>query len=164
MALVEPLAPMDAEILTKVFRALEEEEVRYVVFGGIAVNARGVTRATEDLDLFLDPAPDNVAAARRALQDVFDDPALAELTSESLEEYGLVRYGPPTHNFVIDLTTRIGEAFEFTDLEHTLVELYGQPVPIASARTLVRMKRDSTRERDRSDVMRLRERHQIEDL
>lgn len=155
---------MDAEILTRVFRALEEEDVRYVVFGGIAVNARGVTRATEDLDLFLHPDPDNVAAARRALEKVFDDPALCELTGEALEEYGLVRYGPPTHNFVIDLTTRIGEAFQFSDLEHTLVELHGQLVPIASARTLVRMKRDSKRERDRSDALRLRERHRIEDF
>lgn len=155
---------MDAEILTRVFRALEEHGVRYVVFGGIAVNARGVTRATEDLDLFLDPAPRNVSATRRALQDVFDDPALAELTSEALEEYGLVRYGPPSHNFVIDLTTRIGDAFQFSDLEHTDVEIHGQRVPIASARTLVRMKRESMREKDRSDVIRLRERHQIEDL
>jgi hypothetical protein len=47
---VESLAPMDAEILSRVFRALEEEGVRYVVFGGIAVNARGVKRhRIEDL-------------------------------------------------------------------------------------------------------------------
>jgi len=155
---------MDAEILTRLFRALAEERVRYVVFGGIAVNVRGVTRTTEDLDLFLDSSPENVEAARRALESVFEDPALAELTPETLEEYGLVRYGPPAHNFVIDLTTRVGEAFTFEDLEHTSVDLHGQPVPVATARMLVRMKRGSTREKDRSDVTRLRERHGIEDL
>jgi predicted nucleotidyltransferase len=155
---------MDAEILTRVFRALEEQGARYVVFGGIAVNARGVTRTTQDLDLFVAPEPENVAAVRRALEQVFEDPALAELTSQTLEEYGLVRYGPPAHDFVIDLTTRIGEAFVFDDLEHTMVELHGQPVPVATARMLVRMKRDSKREKDRSDVTRMRERHGIEDL
>ena len=41
------------------------------------------------------------------LRRVFDDPVLDELTSDTLAEYGLVRYGPPEHDFVIDLTTRI---------------------------------------------------------
>jgi hypothetical protein len=69
----------------------------------------------------------------------------------------------PRHNFVIDLTTRIGEAFEFTDVEHSPVELHGQNVPVATARMLVRMKRKSTREKDRSDAARLCERHGIEE-
>ena len=61
---------MNAEILGQVFAALATRSVHYVVFGGIAVNARGVTRTTEDLDLFLDPSPSNIDAARRALEDV----------------------------------------------------------------------------------------------
>ena len=155
---------MDTAILAAVFRALNDEGVRYVVFGGIAVIARGVTRATQDLDLFLDPQPENVEATRRALRRVFDDPVLDELTSDTLAEYGLVRYGPPEHDFVIDLTTRIGEAFSFEDVESAPVELHGVPVPVATPRMLIRMKRSSSRDKDRSDVMRLRERHGIEDL
>jgi hypothetical protein len=154
---------MDPEILTTVFRALNDEGVRYVVFGGIAVIARGVTRATQDLDLFLDPASENVDATRRALQRVFADPALEELTSATMNEYGLVRYGPPDHDFVIDLTTRIGEAFAFGDLDATPVELHGVLVPVASPRTLIRMKESSQRDKDRSDVVRLRERYGFED-
>jgi hypothetical protein len=134
------------------------------VFGGIAVIARGVTRATQDLDLFLDPAPANVDAARRALQRLFADPALDELTATTLDEYGLVRYGPPEHDFVIDLTTRIGEAFSFADLDASPVDFRGEAVPVASVETLIRMKRESHREKDRSDVVRLRERHGIEEL
>jgi hypothetical protein len=155
---------MDTEILAAIFRSLEAEGVRYVVFGGIAVIAHGVTRATQDLDLFLEPASHNVDATRRALQRVFNDPSLDELTSETMNEYGLVRYGPPDHDFVIDLTTRIGQAFAFTDLEATPVELHGVLVPVASPRTLIRMKKGSARDKDRSDVVRLRERHGIEDL
>ena len=155
---------MDAEILTTIFRSLNAEGVRYVVFGGIAVIARGVTRATQDLDLFLDPAADNVEAARRALQRVFADPALEELTAATMAEYGLVRYGPPEHDFVIDLTTRIGEAFGYDDLEASSIDLHGELVPVATARMLVRMKRESSRDKDRSDVVRLRERHGIEDV
>ena len=155
---------MDAEILTAIFRSLNAEGVRYVVFGGIPVIARGVTRATQDLDLFLDPAADNIEAARRALQRVFGDPALDDLTEATMAEYGLVRYGPPNHDFVIDLTTRIGEAFRYDDVEASSIDLHGELVPVATARMLVRMKRESPREKDRSDVVRLRERHGIEDV
>jgi nucleotidyltransferase DUF2204 len=158
------LEPMGVEILGEVFRALNAERVRYVVFGGIAVLARGVTRTTEDLDLFLDPSPENIAATKRALQSVFDDPSLSELTETAMGDYGLIRYGPPSHDFVIDLTTRIGDAFEFEDLEASPVELYGAPVPVATVRTLIEMKRGSQREKDRSDVVRLRERHGMEAL
>jgi hypothetical protein len=154
---------MDPDILARVLGALNDEGVRYVVFGGIAVIARGVTRATQDLDLFLAPDPGNVSRTRRALQSVFGDPALEELTAEALDEYGLVRYGPPEHDFVIDLTTRIGDAFGFDDLESTPVELHGVPVPVATPRMLIRMKQGSQREKDRSDVLRLRERHGLED-
>jgi hypothetical protein len=154
---------MDPAILGQVFRALNAEGVRYVVFGGIAVGALGLSRATRDLDLFLDPAPENVGATRRALERVFSDPALAEITPAALRDYGLVRYGPPDHDFVIDLTTRIGEAFAYADLEATPVELFGVAVPIASPRTLVRMKRESPRPQDQADVLRLRERFGIED-
>jgi hypothetical protein len=155
---------MDGEILGAVFRALNEEGVRYVIFGGIAVNALGVTRATKDVDLFLAPEAANVDAARRALERVFGDPELAELTPEALGEYGLIRYGPPEHDFVIDLTTRIGEAFSFADLDAVNVELSGVTVPVASARTLIRMKRATGRPKDQSDVLLLRERHGIEDV
>ena len=74
-----------------------------------------------------------------------------------------MRYGPPEHDFVIDLTTRIGEAFSFEDVESAPVALHGVPVPVATPRMLIRMKQGSHREKDRSDVVRLRERHGIGD-
>lgn len=154
---------MDAEILGALFRALDEARVRYVLVGGIAVGALGLSRATRDVDLFLDPQPENVEATRGALERVFADPALREITPAALAEYGLVRYGPPEHDFVIDLTTRIGEMFRFPDLEWQPIELFGVPVPVATPRTLIRMKRDTVRPQDRADVLRLRERYGIEE-
>lgn len=37
--------------------ALEDAEVRYIVVGGVAVNAHGYQRLTQDLDLVLSLAP-----------------------------------------------------------------------------------------------------------
>ena len=37
-----------------VFRKLNEEKVRYLIIGGIAVNLYGYSRVTGDLDIMLD--------------------------------------------------------------------------------------------------------------
>jgi len=50
--------------LADVFRSFREGEVRYVVIGGIAAVLHGVPRATFDLDILIDPTPEN---ARRLL-------------------------------------------------------------------------------------------------
>jgi hypothetical protein len=42
-----------------IFRALNRHSVEYVVVGGFAVAAWGVIRATEDLDLVVEPSWDN---------------------------------------------------------------------------------------------------------
>lgn len=154
---------MTEELLRRILLALEREGVRYAIFGGIAVGVHGLSRATKDLDLFVDPAPENVAALRRALDAVLADPAIAEITAADLEEYGLVRYGLPDHDFVIDFTARVGEAFRHDDVETERLELLGVPVRVVSARQLVRMKRSTGRPQDLADVARLRDRFGIED-
>ncbi len=156
-------SPMSEELLRAVFESLNRHGVRYVVFGGIAVGAHGLSRATKDLDLFLDPTPDNVDATRLALLEVFADQALEEITAAELEEYGLIRYGLPEHDFVIDLTTRIGEMFRYADLESQRVELLGVSVSVATPRQLVRMKRSTGRPQDQADVLRLSEQFGLED-
>jgi hypothetical protein len=155
---------MDEEIVARVFHALNQEGVRYALFGGLAVSAQGLPRATKDIDLFLDEDPENVRATVRALQAVFADPDLEEITPEELTRYGLVRYGVQGYDFVIDLTQRIGEAFRFEDLEIEKIDYLGETVPVVSARTLIRMKRESQRPQDQLDAARLRERFRIEDL
>ena len=154
---------MDPEILGRLFRALHDEGVRYVLFGGLAVGALGLSRATRDVGLFLAEDAANIEAARRALERVFADPELREITPAALSDFGLVRYGPPDHDFVIDLTVRIGEAFRYSDLESRPIELFGVQVPVATPRTLIRMKRDTIRPQDQADVQRLRERFQVEE-
>lgn len=157
------LRPMNEEILAQLFRALAAEGVRYALFGGLAVAAQGLARATKDVDLFLADEPENVRAAVRALRTVFSDPDLDEITPDELARYGLVRYGVRDFDFVIDLTQRIGEAFTFADLATEEIDFLGTRVPVATPRTLVRMKRDTGRPQDQLDVARLRERFGLED-
>ena len=53
--------------LADVFRSFQQHEVRYVVVGGIAAILHGVPRATFDLDILIDPTPDNTARLLAAL-------------------------------------------------------------------------------------------------
>ncbi len=53
--------------------------------------------------------------------------------------------------------------FTFHDLEIIEIDYLGTTVPVASPRTLVRMKRDTGRPQDALDVARLRARYGLED-
>lgn len=55
------------EIYCDVFERLEGDGVRYVVISGIAVVLHGHVRPIVDLDIVIDPAPDETARALRAL-------------------------------------------------------------------------------------------------
>ena len=50
------------------FAALTEARVEYAVVGGVAVNAYGYVRATQDLDIFIRPTIENAQATFAALQ------------------------------------------------------------------------------------------------
>ncbi len=65
--MAESTVPLDAE---RIFRALDEHGVDYVLIGGLAVQTHGHVRTTNDADLMPAPDPANLkrlAAALRSL-------------------------------------------------------------------------------------------------
>ena len=68
----------------RVIASLNDANVDYVVVGGVAMNLRGLIRATEDLHNFLRPDPANIARLRNALKRVWSDPAIDQITAEDL--------------------------------------------------------------------------------
>lgn len=150
---------MDERLLERIFRALHRENVRYAVFGGVALNLHGIVRTTEDLDIFLEPSEGNVLRLKAALFSVFADPAIEEISaSDLLGDYPAVAYVPPDGPFHVDILTRLGEAFGFEDLETEETEFRGIRVPVVTPRMLHRMKRDTVRPKDRGDAEELRRR------
>lgn len=155
---------MELDLTKRVLAALEREGVRYVVFGAVAINLLGLARATEDLDIFVEPQRENIERLKAALQSVFADPSIDEISAEELMgDYPAVQYVPPEGTFHVDILTRLGEAFAFRDLEAIRVDLEGQPVSVASPKTLYRMKKDTVRPKDWGDAEALRRRFEIED-
>ena len=105
---------MDFGEIVRILASLEREEVDYAVFGGVALNFHGILRATEDLDIFVRPDPENIDRLRRALRSVYDDPSIDEIDTEDLlGEYPAVRYYPPCpegeDGLYLDILTRLGE-------------------------------------------------------
>lgn len=155
---------MQLEDVRRVLDALERADVRYAVFGAIAMAAHGLDRATRDLDLFVAPDADNVDRLKQALLHVFDDPSIEEISSDDLQgEYPVVQYGPPNVDYTIDIVSRLGDAFSFEDLEIVTVTAGDTQVHVVSPATLYRMKHDTLRPRDRDDAERLRRAFDVED-
>ena len=55
------------ETYCDVFDRLERDEIRYAVISGVAVVLHGHVRPIADLDMVIDPAPEEAARAMRAL-------------------------------------------------------------------------------------------------
>ena len=155
---------MDFDTLKQVLAALERHGVRYVIFGAAALNLHGLARFTEDLDLFVAPDRENVERLKAALQSVFADPHVDEISSEDLSgRYPALQYVPPDGAFHVDILARLGEAFRFDDLEAARLPFEELTVSVATPATLYRMKRDTVRLKDRADAAWLRERFDLED-
>ncbi len=54
--------------LQNVFRSFQQNDVKYVVIGGIAAILHGVPRTTFDLDILIEATPDNVDRLLKALE------------------------------------------------------------------------------------------------
>jgi hypothetical protein len=149
---------VDEARLIAVFRALAERRVDYAVFGAVALGLHGLARATADLDLFIRADGDNVERLKAALRDVFDDPGIDEISAQDLcGEYPAVRYTPP-QGFGFDILTRVGQAFDYADLDIETKTFQGVSVRVVTPRTLWRLKKDTIRPADRFDAAALAER------
>lgn len=149
---------MELETLLRLLRAFEQEEVEYVLVGGVALNLHGIIRVTEDVDFFVRPTADNAERLKRALRTIWTDPDIEQISATDLAgEYPTVRYGPPGEDFVIDLIGYLGEMFRYEDMQAEILETEGVRVRVATPRTLYRMKRDTVRLIDRADAAALKE-------
>ena len=155
---------MELSRVLDVLRAFGRERVEYVLVGGVALALHGLVRATQDIDLFVAPSPDNVERAKAALRSVFGDPSIDDIDAGDLEgAYPIVRFVPDEESFVIDLIGRVGDAIRYQDLEVEEREVDGVRVRLATPRTLYRMKRDTARLIDRADAEALKRRFALEE-
>lgn len=154
--------PADAEAI---LLALAEAEVRFLIAGGLAVQAHGYMRTTLDVDII--PRPDTENMARLVL-------VLKDLDAAAVDDRGNrlpLDYSHPESlalgNYF--LTTRFGALDLFngprpdlkawTRLDEAAIEitLTGKAIRVIGKDDLLRMKREAGREKDLADIAALTE-------
>jgi hypothetical protein len=133
--------------------ALNREGARYLLIGGFAVILHGFVRTTKDVDLLVDPSPENIRAVKRAMASLPDN-AAALLADDEILQYTVVRIAD---EFVVDLlAAACGIAYAAAVAAGIEVfTVRGVEIPVANKETLIRMK-NTIRESDLLDVRFLR--------
>ena len=156
---------MDRDELLGLLRAFEVEGLEYVLIGATAMGLHGIIRATEDVDLLVRAAPDNLARLRQALRQVYPgDSSIDEIRdADLLGDYPSVRYYPPTGDLFLDVMTRLGVAASYDTVEAEIKEVEGIRVRVATPSALYRLKKGTARPLDRRDAAALAARFDLKD-
>ena len=130
--------------------AFNARRVEYLVVGAHALAAHGHVRATGDLDVWIRADPANAKRVIEALR-AFGAP-LQDLTEADLTRAGTV-FQIGVAPIRIDVLTSIdGVGFDEAWAERFTAHFVDLPVPVLSARHLIRNKRAVGRAQDLADV------------
>ncbi|MEX0899523.1 MAG: hypothetical protein WD081_02415 [Gammaproteobacteria bacterium] len=155
--------------LEAVVRALNDAGVRFLIAGGVAVNAHGYLRFTADIDLVVALDPANVSAAFGAFGQLGYRPTIpvtgaqfadADTRKEWIEHKGMKVLGffsDRHRETTIDVFVEMPFTFD-DEYGKALVEEMapGVPASFVALPTLIKMKESAARPRDQDDVHHLR--------
>lgn len=153
----------------ELFRALQDEKVRYLVVGGVAVNLHGIGRLTVDVDLMLALDARNlgrfVTVARGfplkpVAPVVLEDFADAAKVRGWIEDKGMLAFAlrssdPATPT--VDVLVKPVVPFDDAWGRRVQRTVEGVAVPIASIEDIIRLKTGTGRQKDEADIKALRQ-------
>jgi predicted nucleotidyltransferase len=148
---------------------LAEAGIRFVVVGGLAVNAWGYIRGTQDVDIVPDPDPANLALLAELLVSLDGRVEVAEgrLAPSAIATF--LKAGDrtlvSTNAGPVDVLQGLPQIppFHELDADASTVEIGRASVRVCSLEALLAMKRASTRARDRDDIEALEAAHEASD-
>jgi hypothetical protein len=151
----EPLESREPSVedLVELCRHLNDAGAKYLVVGGFALRAAGYDRRTMDIDLLIEPGPENESKVLSALSHL-PDGAARELVPGEVARYSVVRVAD---EIVVDLMSS-ASGIDYADAARDVVlhEVAGVSIPFASPQLLWRMKGSSLRDKDAPDAHFLR--------
>jgi hypothetical protein len=124
--------------------------VRYLVVGGYAVALHGRPRYTKDLDIWVEPTPENAERMLRALEQ-FGFGSLNLRAADFLVPDQVIQLGVPPNRIDL-LTTLVGVTFEACYAARQQTELSDVDVSFIDLENLKRNKRAAGRLQDLADV------------
>jgi hypothetical protein len=141
--------PPRKEDLVRLCEKLNRLGAKYIVIGGLAMNNLGLVRTTEDVDLLIDPSPENQHRVREALM-ILPEKAIRELgADEDLQQWIVTRVND---EITVDLMTEAcGVRYEEAKAEVQIREVQCVPIPMANRRLMIKLKQ-SRRPKDQIDL------------
>jgi hypothetical protein len=134
--------------LARVAAGLRAAEARYVLFGAMAMQLWGTTRATRDIDILIEPTIDNARRVLRGLSNLGLGLAKEWLAEEIVAKpVTVIGDSPRVDIFTVAWSVPYGEAAA----RAVTFELEGVPVPTASIADLIESKRTG-RLQDAADI------------
>jgi predicted nucleotidyltransferase len=144
--------------LRELLERLIEAEVRFILVGGLAVNAWGYMRATQDVDVVPDPDHENLARLDGLLRELGGrvDVGGRLLDSDAISTF--LRTGDRTlvrtELGQVDVLQGLPQVPRYEELEKQAkeIDVDGLSVRVCSFEHLLEMKRAGDRHRDRDDL------------
>ncbi len=133
--------------------ALLDADARFLVIGAHALAVHGVPRGTQDLDILIDPTPENADRVWRALL-LFGAPvaSLGISKADLIHPDMVMQFGLPPNR--IDFLPSISGIANFETVwsGRVMHELRGRSVPFIGRAELIANKRASGRRKDLADI------------
>lgn len=139
----------------KLLVALVHSGVDFAVVGGVAVSLNGYVRATDDVDIIISTAPENIHKLLQCLMQWGEGWARELKEDDFLIETGAVRL---IEDFALDMFVWMREK-SLDDFRPRLrhLETGGVRIPYLAPEDLIFLKEGSWREKDKFDVQAMRE-------
>lgn len=153
--------------IAELLQSLSDEQVQYVLVGGLAVQLHGFLRSTFDIDLVLAMNDANlvrfIAVAKRyGLVPVIPVPIDSLRNAGQIEQWhrekGMLAFAlrePHIGGGAVDVLVRPEVPFDRLMANAVTGELFARRVPIASIDDLLAMKRIANRPKDQLDIVAL---------
>ena len=139
--------PATLDDLKLLLRALDEQDVEYLLIGGYALAAHGYQRATIDIDLVFPATCEAGRRVKNALM-VLPDQAVRDLQPQWFEEGENIRIADA---FIVDIMLNAnGQTFDTLRQYGVTVDLDGIPVKTISLEGLL-LTKQTLRDKDISD-------------
>jgi hypothetical protein len=129
--------------------------VNYVAVGAIALSAHGVVRATTDVDVIPDPAPDNLARLATAITSLGGSPygePQTPVTADLLGRNANMRFDTGSGQLDVLCADQYRALFPELRSRAVEVDLDGGRVVVVSRNDLIRLKAGTGRDRDLLDI------------
>jgi acylphosphatase len=139
----------------KLLVAIVRSGVDFAVVGGIAISLNGFVRATEDVDILVNAAPDNLRKLLACLEQWGEGWARELKVDDFVIQEGSIRV---VEDFCLDLFTRMRDK-TLDDFRPRLrhLETSGVRIPYLAPVDLIFLKEGSWRDKDKLDVQAMRE-------